>query len=69
MASREQYEVWIQNGVAWEMIAWFSNLELAWALTAKRSRKMRLVHALYEDGKQVSQEVLAEVGILTESST
>ena len=58
----EQFEVWAQNGAKWEMIASFSDFEVASAMARNRSTRMRLVHAVYENGKIVEQDVLAEVG-------
>lgn len=68
MAGWEQYEVWVQNGSGWEMLASFPDLELASALARSRSTKMRVVQAIYEDGKLATQEVLAELGLTRENS-
>ncbi|HEY6968909.1 MAG TPA: hypothetical protein VJA94_06885 [Candidatus Angelobacter sp.] len=63
MARWEQFEVWTQNGSnRWEMIAAFSDFEIASAVARNRSSKMRLVHAIYENGKVLERDVLAEVG-------
>jgi len=62
MAQWEQFEVWAQNGQRWEMIASFNDFEIASALARNRSSKMRLIHKVYENGKIVEQDVLAEVG-------
>jgi hypothetical protein len=58
----EQFEVWAQNGAKWEMIASFSDFEVAYAMARNRSTKMRLIHAVYANGKIIEQDVLAEVG-------
>ena len=63
MARWEQFEVWAQNGARWELVASFSDFEVASALARNRSTRMRLVHAVYEDGKRVEEDVLAEVGV------
>lgn len=68
MGRWEQYEVWVQDGAKWEMIASFSDSELASAVVRTRSNRMRLIHAIYEEGKLVSQDVLAEVGATRENS-
>lgn len=63
MARWEQFEVWTQNGSnRWEMIAAFSDFEVASAVARNRSNKMRLIHAIYENGKVLERDVLAEVG-------
>ena len=63
MARWEQFEVWTQNGSnRWEMIAAFSDFEVASAVARNRSSKMRLIHAIYENGKVLERDVLAEVG-------
>ena len=63
MAQWEQFEVWAQNGSnRWEMIGAFSDFELASAVARNRSSKMRLIHAVYENGKVLERDVLAEVG-------
>jgi hypothetical protein len=69
MARWEQYEVWIQNRGKWEMIASFSDFEVASAMPRNRSSRMRLIHAIYENGKLLSQDVLAELGMIRESSS
>ena len=62
MARWEQYEIWVQNGVKWEMLASFQDFEIASAVARNRFSEMRLIHAVYQDGKLVSQDVLAELG-------
>jgi len=44
------------------MLASFHDFELASAMARTRSNKMRLVHAVYENGKMIEQDVLAELG-------
>lgn len=59
----EQFEVWTQNGGnRWEMIGAFNDFEIASAVARNRSSKMRLVHAVYENGKVLEKDVLAELG-------
>ena len=63
MARWEQFEVWTQNGSnRWEMIAAFSDFEIASTVARNRTSKMRLVHAVYENGKVLERDILAEVG-------
>jgi hypothetical protein len=51
------------------MIASFSDFEVASAMPRNRSSRMRLIHAVYENGKLLSQDVLAELGVIRESSS
>ena len=62
MARWEQFEVWTQTGDKWEMLASFHDFELASAMARNRSSKMRLIHAVYENGKVVERDILAELG-------
>jgi hypothetical protein len=62
MARWEQYEIWVQNGEKWEMLASFQDFEVASAVARNRSSRMRLIHASYEDGTVVTKDVLAELG-------
>ncbi|HWZ43924.1 MAG TPA: hypothetical protein VNW97_10620 [Candidatus Saccharimonadales bacterium] len=58
----EQYEIWQQVGSRWEMLASFPDFEVASAVARTRSSNMRLIHAVYEKGVVVDQQVLAELG-------
>jgi len=61
----EQFEIWAtrpDNPSRWEMVAAFHDFEVASAVASRRGRRVRLVHSIYEEGKLVKQEVLAEVG-------
>jgi len=62
MARWEQYEIWVQNGVKWEMLACFQDFDVASAVARNRSSKMKLMLVTYEDGAVVSKDVLAELG-------
>ncbi|HLJ25692.1 MAG TPA: hypothetical protein VKY85_03185 [Candidatus Angelobacter sp.] len=44
------------------MISSFHDFEVASTVVRNRSDKMKLIHAIYEDGKVVTQDVLAEMG-------
>ena len=50
------------NGDRWEVSSWFRDFDVASAVARGRSRRMRLIHAVYEDGKRVQEEILAEIG-------
>lgn len=60
----EQYEIWgLDNGgTRWEFVAAFHDFDVASAVATRRGRGVRLVHAVYADGKLAEQEVLVEVG-------
>ena len=62
MEQWEQFEIWQQNGAQWEMLAFFLDFDVASAVARNRSSRMRLVHAIYQDGVVVDQQVLAELG-------
>jgi hypothetical protein len=62
MARWEQFEVWVLNGPRWTMVAAFNDFELASTVSRNRSERMRLIHTVYENGKVVEQDILAELG-------
>ena len=62
MARWEQYEIWVQNGEKWEMLASFLDFEVASAVARNRSSKMKLILATYEDNTVVVKDVIAELG-------
>ncbi len=62
MSRFEQFEVWEFNGGQWVFIASFRDFELANVMARRRTYRVRLLHVTYEDGKPVSQQVLAEIG-------
>jgi len=51
----------MKKGV-WEQVGHFNDLELASAVFRNRSYRQKLIHAVYEDEKILSQDVIAEVG-------
>jgi hypothetical protein len=62
VARWEQFEVWALSGEKWEMIAAFLDFQVANAMARNHASRVRLIHAVYEDGKAVEKEILAEVG-------
>lgn len=58
----EQYEIWVWRGTRWEMSSAFAEFELASAVANTYTYRMKLIHAVYENGACVQQDVLAEVG-------
>jgi len=62
MARFEQYEVWASTKGQWGLVASFQDVDVASAVFKNRTYRQRLVHAVYEDGKLIHQDVIAEVG-------
>jgi hypothetical protein len=62
MSRWEQYEVWVYNRGKWDLLAHFTNMEVASAVFKNRTYRQKLVHAVYEDGNRVSEDVMAELG-------
>ncbi len=58
----EQFEIWVLYGGRWELASVFRDLDVASAVARGRSRRVRLIRAVYEDGKRVQDDVIAEVG-------
>jgi hypothetical protein len=50
------------NKGKWELIAHFNDFDVASAVFKNRTYRQRLVHAVYEDGKVLKKDVIAEVG-------
>lgn len=66
MARWEQYEVWTHDHGKWNLIASFNDFDVASTVARNHSSRMRLIRAIYEDRKLVSQDVLAELGTVRE---
>jgi hypothetical protein len=67
----EQYEVWAMaadGGKRWQLVAAFPEFEVASAVASQRGERVRLVRAVYKDGKVAEQHVIAEVGKVREAS-
>ncbi len=62
MARLEQFEVWASTKGQWGLVAAFLDIDVASAVFKNRTYRQRLIHAVYEDGKPVQQDILAEVG-------
>ena len=60
----EQYEIWAlaSGDTRWEFVAAFHDFDVASAVATRRGRGVRLVRAVYVDGKLAEQEVLVELG-------
>ncbi len=66
MSRFEQFEIWVLNGERWEFLASFADFDVANAVARARPHRVRLLHVVYEEGKAVAQEVLAEIGATRE---
>lgn len=64
MSASEQYEIWAQASSSdrWELVASFVDLDVATAVANARTPPVKLVHAFYQDGRRLREEVLAEMG-------
>jgi predicted LPLAT superfamily acyltransferase len=62
----EQYEIWVLQGKRWTMSSAFLDFEFASAIAKTHVQHMRLIHAVYEEGAQVQQNILAEMGATRE---
>jgi hypothetical protein len=58
----EQFEIWLENNGRWNLHASFQAFEPASAVFANRTYRQKLVRAVYENGRLVLREVIAEVG-------
>ena len=62
MAQWEQFEIWEQKGEKWEMTSSWREFAVASAVAKVKNARVRLVHAVYDGGKRVSEDVLADLG-------
>ena len=62
----EQYEIWALNGDKWELASVFREFDVASAVARARGSGVRLMHVVYEDGKVVEKQVIAEIGATRE---
>ncbi|HTC92957.1 MAG TPA: hypothetical protein VK699_05845 [Terriglobales bacterium] len=64
----EQFEIWVLRAKRWEMSSSFMDFELASAIANANTYKerMRLIHAVYENGARVQEDILAEMGTTRE---
>lgn len=64
----EQYEIWVLEGEKWRLSSSFADFEIANSVAHDYAYRMRLIRAVYENGKCVQQEILAEMGATRERS-
>jgi acetyl-CoA carboxylase beta subunit len=62
----EQFEIWVLRGKRWEMSSSFMDFELASAIANTYKERMRLIHAVYQNGARVQEDILAEMGMTRE---
>jgi len=58
----EHFEVWAEKAGKWQMVGAFLDFDVASAVARNYTYRMRLMHLVFEDGKKVQEEVLAELG-------
>jgi hypothetical protein len=58
----EHFEVWADKTGKWELVGAFLDHEVAAAVAKNYTYRLRIVHAVFEDGTRVKEEVLAELG-------
>ena len=54
--------MWAEKAGKWELIAAFLDFDVAPAVARNYTYRMKLVHAVFEDGRRVQEETLAELG-------
>ena len=62
MARFEQFEIWEHKEGRWDLVASFRDFDLAQAMSRNPSHRVRMMRAVYENGKLVEEEVLSEIG-------
>jgi hypothetical protein len=62
MTPVEQFEVLTLNGDRWELVAAFHEFDLANEVARNRSANVRLVRRTYENGKQISEDIILDLG-------
>jgi hypothetical protein len=62
MTPVEQFEVLTLNGDRWELVAAFQEFDLANEVARNRSANVRLVRRTYENGKQISEDIILDLG-------
>jgi hypothetical protein len=62
VARWEHFEVWAEKGGQWQLVAAFLDFNVASAVARNYTYRMKLVHAVFEDGRRVTEETLAELG-------
>ena len=68
VARWDQYEIWALREERWELVASFTELQVANAVAQERKSRVRLVHAIYDGARMVEKEILAEIGATRETA-
>jgi hypothetical protein len=58
----EHYEVWADKSGKWELIGAFLSLDVASAVARNYTYRVKLIHATFEDGKRIEEQLLAQLG-------
>ncbi|HTK94166.1 MAG TPA: hypothetical protein VL382_00895 [Terriglobales bacterium] len=66
MAQWDQYELWSLSNGKWELVMWFHEFDVASAVMRTRTYRTRLIHAVYDGGQRIKEDVLAELGATRE---
>jgi hypothetical protein len=59
----EHYEIWVPDVGAWALKSLFRDFNVAWVVACARAGPVRIVRAIYENGKQVERKVVAELRV------
>jgi len=67
MSRCEQFEIWsLAADGRWQFAAAFVDFDVASAVASARNHGVRLLHAVYENGRVAEQNVIANLGKLRE---
>lgn len=58
----EHFEVWADKKGRWELIGAFLDHDVASAVARNYTYRMKVVHAVFEDGKRIEEQTLVELG-------
>lgn len=59
----EHFEVWVPDLGDWRFKALFRDFNVAWVVAGARAGPVRIVRAMYENGKQAERKVVAELRV------
>lgn len=58
----DHFEVWADKAGNWELVGAFASLDVATAVARNYTYRMKLIHSVFEDGKRVEEQTLAQLG-------
>jgi hypothetical protein len=67
MARWDQYEIYTLVGERWDLVASFAEFDVASAVARTRNSRMRLVHAVFQDGAPIERTTIMELGSTREA--